>query len=269
MSAFVFKSTLFLIPLLTLLNIPSCSKARIFHLRDAPPFLRRSQALVRFNRSIGSFPPKGSFDYLQRPRHPRSPHPRTPTPPESESESESSASHFLRWQLHFSHQLPRIFALHDGEIGNSGMSLHGGARHRKRPLLGPLLIAANAHPTQGPAYSFCNLFFFNTSTISSSKVTCNNSLCAQRNQCLGTFSTCPYMVSYVSAQTSTSGVLMEDVMHLTTGDKNPERVEAYVTFGCGQVQSGSFLDIAAPNGLFGLGMEKISVPSVWRGRSGC
>lgn len=31
---------------------------------------------------------------------------------------------------------------------------------------------------------------------------------------------------------------------------------------CGQVQSGSFLDIAAPNGLFGLGMEKISVPSV-------
>ena len=27
------------------------------------------------------------------------------------------------------------------------------------------------------------------------------------------------------------------------------------------MQSGSFLDIAAPNGLFGLGMEKISVPS--------
>lgn len=39
------------------------------------------------------------------------------------------------------------------------------------------------------------------------------------------------MVSYVSAQTSTSGVLMEDVMHLTTEDKSPERVEAYVTFG--------------------------------------
>lgn len=31
---------------------------------------------------------------------------------------------------------------------------------------------------------------------------------------------------------------------------------------CGQVQSGSFLDIAAPNGLFGLGLEKISVPSI-------
>lgn len=34
---------------------------------------------------------------------------------------------------------------------------------------------------------------------------------------------------------------------------------------CGQVQSGSFLDVAAPNGLFGLGMEKISVPSILSG----
>lgn len=30
---------------------------------------------------------------------------------------------------------------------------------------------------------------------------------------------------------------------------------------CGQVQTGSFLDIAAPNGLFGLGLDKVSVPS--------
>ena len=30
---------------------------------------------------------------------------------------------------------------------------------------------------------------------------------------------------------------------------------------CGQKQSGSFLHVAALNGLFGLGMEKISVPS--------
>ncbi|KAK1321784.1 Aspartic proteinase-like protein 1 [Acorus calamus] len=32
--------------------------------------------------------------------------------------------------------------------------------------------------------------------------------------------------------------------------------------GNGNVQTGSFLDAAAPNGLFGLGMEKISVPSI-------
>ncbi|MBA0706960.1 hypothetical protein Golax_019042 [Gossypium laxum] len=96
----------------------------------------------------------------------------------------------------------------------------------------------------------------------SKKVTCSSSLCAQRNQCLGTFSNCPYMVSYMSAQTSTSGILVEDVLHLTTEDGHPDSVEAYVTFGCGQVQSGSFLDVAAPNGLFGLGMEKIAVPSL-------
>ncbi|XP_024032810.1 aspartyl protease family protein 1-like, partial [Morus notabilis] len=96
----------------------------------------------------------------------------------------------------------------------------------------------------------------------SKKVTCNDSLCVHRSRCLGTFSSCPYMVSYVSAETSTSGILIEDVLHLKKEDKHEELVEAYVTFGCGQVQSGSFLDVAAPNGLFGLGMEKISVPSI-------
>ncbi|KAF8377780.1 hypothetical protein HHK36_031165 [Tetracentron sinense] len=96
----------------------------------------------------------------------------------------------------------------------------------------------------------------------SKKVTCSNSLCAQRNQCLGTFSNCPYIVSYVSAETSTSGILVEDFLHLTTEDSHREVVDAVITFGCGQVQTGSFLDVAAPNGLFGLGMEKISVPSI-------
>jgi hypothetical protein len=70
------------------------------------------------------------------------------------------------------------------------------------------------------------------------------------------------MVSYVSAETSTSGILVEDVLHLTQEDDDHDLVEANVVFGCGQVQSGSFLDVAAPNGLFGLGMEKISVPSM-------
>jgi hypothetical protein len=56
-------------------------------------------------------------------------------------------------------------------------------------------------------------------------------MCAQRNRCLGTFSSCPYVVSYVSAQTSTSGILVKDVLHLTTEDGGREFVEAYVTFG--------------------------------------
>lgn len=62
----------------------------------------------------------------------------------------------------------------------------------------------------------------------SKKVTCNNSLCMHRNQCLGTFSNCPYMVSYVSAETSTSGILVEDVLHLTQADDNHDLIEANV-----------------------------------------
>ncbi|CAO2827877.1 unnamed protein product [Amaranthus hypochondriacus] len=96
----------------------------------------------------------------------------------------------------------------------------------------------------------------------SMKVSCNDTLCAHRNKCSRSFSHCPYVISYVSAETSTSGILMEDVMHLITEDHHLESFEAYITFGCGQVQTGSFLDVAAPNGLFGLGMDNISVPSI-------
>ncbi|XP_057962661.1 aspartyl protease family protein 1 isoform X2 [Malania oleifera] len=119
-------------------------------------------------------------------------------------------------------------------------------------------------PTEGTTYgSDFQLGIYNpTGSTTSKKVTCDNSLCAHRNRCLGTFGSCPYVVSYVSAETSTSGILVEDVLHLITEDNHPEYVEAHITFGCGQVQTGSFLDAAAPNGLFGLGMEKISVPSI-------
>ncbi|KMT09314.1 hypothetical protein BVRB_6g134120 [Beta vulgaris subsp. vulgaris] len=121
-------------------------------------------------------------------------------------------------------------------------------------------------PIQSANYAYASDFelsIYNPKASSTStKVSCNNTLCLHRNKCLGSFSHCPYVISYVSAETSTSGILVEDVMHLTTEDRHPESVEAYVTFGCGQVQTGSFLDVAAPNGLFGLGMENISVPSI-------
>jgi len=63
------------------------------------------------------------------------------------------------------------------------------------------------------------------------KVSCNNILCQHRSKCLGPFSHCPYVISYVSAETSTSGILMEDVLHLTTEERHRELVEAYITFG--------------------------------------
>ncbi|KAK4393887.1 Aspartyl protease family protein 1 [Sesamum angolense] len=106
------------------------------------------------------------------------------------------------------------------------------------------------------------LSIYDADRSSTSKhVTCTNDLCTHHDSCNGTSGYCPYYVSYVSSETSTSGILVEDILHLRTLDSDQEFIKAYVTFGCGQVQTGSFLDIAAPNGLFGLGLEKVSVPS--------
>lgn len=119
-------------------------------------------------------------------------------------------------------------------------------------------------PTEGTPYSSdFELSIYNPKLSSTSReVTCNNSLCAQGYRCKESINHCPYTVSYVSSETSTTGFLLEDILKLKTEDSDQELVEAHVIFGCGQVQTGSFLDVAAPNGLFGLGLEKISVPSI-------
>ncbi|KAL0332765.1 UNVERIFIED_CONTAM: Aspartyl protease family protein 1 [Sesamum calycinum] len=119
-----------------------------------------------------------------------------------------------------------------------------------------------ASTDDSPYASDFELRIYDADRSSTSKhVTCTNDLCTHHDNCNGTSGYCPYYVSYVSSETSTSGILVEDILHLRTLDSDQEFVKAYVTFGCGQVQTGSFLDIAAPNGLFGLGLEKVSVPS--------
>lgn len=94
------------------------------------------------------------------------------------------------------------------------------------------------------------------------KVACNSTICARQSRCSAENSNCPYQVSYLSENTSTTGILVEDVLHLVTDESNPKVVDARITFGCGQDQRGSFLDGAAPNGLFGLGVDNMSVPSI-------
>jgi hypothetical protein len=57
--------------------------------------------------------------------------------------------------------------------------------------------------------------------------------------------------------------LVEDELHLITDyDNQSKQANPRITFGCGQVQTGAFLNGAAPNGLFGLGMSDVSVPSI-------
>ncbi|XP_047166685.1 aspartyl protease family protein 1-like [Vigna umbellata] len=96
----------------------------------------------------------------------------------------------------------------------------------------------------------------------SEKVLCNSSLCELQKQCSSSGSVCPYEVNYLSNGTSTSGFLVDDVLHLITDDDQAKDADTRVTFGCGQVQTGAFLDGAAPNGLLGLGMGDVSVPSI-------
>ncbi|XP_021816404.1 aspartyl protease family protein 1 isoform X2 [Prunus avium] len=94
-------------------------------------------------------------------------------------------------------------------------------------------------PCEGTAYApdFEVSKYDPEGSSTSKRVSCNDSLCAHRNRCMGSFNNCPYMVSYVSAETSTSGILVEDVLHLKTEDSHRELVEAYVTFGCKAVLS--------------------------------
>eukprot|EP00268_Persea_americana_P043756 TRINITY_DN4403_c0_g1_i2.p1 TRINITY_DN4403_c0_g1~~TRINITY_DN4403_c0_g1_i2.p1 ORF type:complete len:519 (+),score=62.77 TRINITY_DN4403_c0_g1_i2:126-1682(+) len=121
-------------------------------------------------------------------------------------------------------------------------------------------------PTSSASYGFLQNFELNiyspNTSLTSKTILCTNSLCEAQRKCSGDSDVCPYKVAYVSSDTSSAGVLVEDVMYLTTEDSFHEVVNARVIFGCGQVQSGSFLDIAAPNGLLGLGMDKLSVPSI-------
>ncbi|CAL5197452.1 unnamed protein product [Lathyrus oleraceus] len=92
-------------------------------------------------------------------------------------------------------------------------------------------------------------------------VPCSSNMCKQ-TQCPSSRSSCQYEVEYLSNDTSSSGFLIEDVLHLITDNDQTKDVDTHITIGCGQVQTGVFLNGAAPNGLFGLGMENVSVPSI-------
>ncbi|KAI3871401.1 hypothetical protein MKW98_024570 [Papaver atlanticum] len=101
------------------------------------------------------------------------------------------------------------------------------------------------------------------SSLTSKDVPCNITFCQPKIGCTVLSSDqCPYQVEYLSKNTSSSGILVEDLLRLKTDNHKPKDIDARITFGCGQVQTGAFLDGGAPNGLFGLGMGKSSVPSL-------
>ncbi|XP_035538940.1 aspartyl protease family protein 1-like isoform X4 [Juglans regia] len=106
-----------------------------------------------------------------------------------------------------------------------------------------------------------NIYSPNNSSTSE-KLSSDSTLCRPSDQCSSASSNCCYKIVYLSSNTSSTGILVEDVLRLVTDDDQSKAVDARITFGCGQIQTGTFLMGAAPNGLFGLGMQDISVPSI-------
>ncbi|KAM3709862.1 hypothetical protein ACJW31_02G206400 [Castanea mollissima] len=104
-----------------------------------------------------------------------------------------------------------------------------------------------------------NIYSPNASSTSN-KVSCNSSIYCDPNQCTSANSDCAYSAVYHSNM-STSGILVEDVLHLITDDDQSKVVDAPITLGCGKNETGIFLNGFAPNGLLGLDLGNISVPS--------
>ncbi|KAM3736180.1 hypothetical protein ACB098_10G142900 [Castanea mollissima] len=106
---------------------------------------------------------------------------------------------------------------------------------------------------------------YNPSLSNTSKnLPCSHHLCKLGTNCKGPKEPCPYIVDYSSANTSTSGFLVEDKLHLASVSDHATKnhVQASVILGCGRIQSGSYLNGAAPDGVMGLGLGDISVPSL-------
>ncbi|CAN4116741.1 unnamed protein product [Withania somnifera] len=117
----------------------------------------------------------------------------------------------------------------------------------------PTLVTSSGRPI--------DLNIYSPNTSSSKIVPCDGTLCGQGRQCSIAHCACGYGVAYLSNNTSSSGVLAENILHLQIV-LNKKVVEAPITLGCGMKQAGAFLNSAAPNSLFGLGMGNISVPSI-------
>ncbi|KAE8704907.1 Aspartic proteinase-like protein 1 [Hibiscus syriacus] len=99
---------------------------------------------------------------------------------------------------------------------------------------------------------------------SSRHIACSHQLCESSPNCKSSKQQCPYTIDYYTENTSSSGLLVEDILHLASiGDNTVNTsVQVSVIIGCGMKQSGGYLDGVAPDGLMGLGPGEASVPSV-------
>jgi hypothetical protein len=65
----------------------------------------------------------------------------------------------------------------------------------------------------------------------SRKVPCSSNLCEFQSACRSASNSCPYSIEYLSDNTSSSGVLVEDVLYMITESAQPKIVAVPITFG--------------------------------------
>lgn len=77
---------------------------------------------------------------------------------------------------------------------------------------------------------------YNPSGSSTSKhLSCSHRLCELNANCKSDKQSCPYSVEYYTENTSSSGLLVEDIMHLATAgglDSSNGSIQAPVIIGC-------------------------------------
>ncbi|KAJ3672380.1 hypothetical protein LUZ60_007101 [Juncus effusus] len=101
-------------------------------------------------------------------------------------------------------------------------------------------------------------------STTSKAISCSSSQCDSRLRrlCTGKTTDCVYQVVYGGVNTSSTGVMLEDVLLLKKENAPTKLVQLPVVFGCGEIQTGDFLNAVAPNGLMGLGYDNLSVPTM-------
>ena len=70
-----------------------------------------------------------------------------------------------------------------------------------------------------------------TQSSTSQNVPCNSSFCELKSLCSAATSGCPYVVQYGSDNTSSAGVLVEDILYFKTEETIPKVVKAPIVFG--------------------------------------
>lgn len=75
-----------------------------------------------------------------------------------------------------------------------------------------------------------NIYSPNASSTST-PVPCNSSICGARRGCSITHNACAYQDVYLSSNTSSTGILVDDVLHLVSDDSEKTRVDAPITLG--------------------------------------